>query len=57
MRLDGPSIHIDMMIPLIFMAFAFLFYYLSFLFINTQSELYKRRVKKIYIQNLMREEK
>tara|TARA_B100002052_G_scaffold43638_1_gene36383 strand:+ start:1737 stop:2477 length:741 start_codon:yes stop_codon:yes gene_type:complete len=57
MRLDGPSIHIDMMIPLIFMAFAFLFYYLSFLFINTQAELYKRRVKKIYLQNLMRKQK
>ena len=54
MRLDGPSIQIDMMIPLIFMAFAFLFYYLSFLFINTQAELYKRRIKKVYIQNLMR---
>ncbi len=54
-KIDGPSIHIDMMIPLLFMAFTFLFYYISFLFVNVQFELNKRKLKKIYIQNIMRE--
>jgi len=54
-KIDGPSIHIDMMIPLLIMAFAFLFYYISFLLVNVQFELNKRKLKKQYIQNIMRE--
>ena len=38
-KLDGPSIHVDMLIPLILMAFGFLFFYFSFLLINVQTEL------------------
>tara|TARA_B100000686_G_scaffold345035_1_gene428820 strand:+ start:22355 stop:23098 length:744 start_codon:yes stop_codon:yes gene_type:complete len=53
-KIDGPSIHIDMMIPLLIMALAFLFYYISFLFVNVQFELSKRKLKKKYIQNIMR---
>ena len=41
-----------MMVPLIFMALAFLFYYISFLLINSQAEIYKKRLKKTYINNL-----
>ena len=52
MKIGGPSIHIDMMVPLIFMALAFLFYYISFLLINSQAEIYKKRLKKTYINNI-----
>ena len=51
MKLDGPTIHIDMMIPLILMALGFLFFYLSFLLINVQTELNNRKIKKLFIQN------
>ncbi len=50
-KLDGPAIHIDMMIPLILMALGFLFFYFSFLLINVQTELNNRKLKKLFIQN------
>ena len=50
-KLDGPTIHIDMMIPLILMALGFLFFYFSFLLINVQTELNNRKLKKLFIQN------
>jgi len=51
-KLDGPSIHIDMMTPLIIMAVGFLFFYLSFLLINVQTELNQRKLKKLFIKKL-----
>ena len=50
-KIDGPTIHIDMMIPLILMALGFLFFYFSFLLINVQTELNNRKLKKLFIQN------
>ena len=50
-KLDGPTIHIDMMIPLILMALGFLFFHFSFLLINVQTELNNRKLKKLFIQN------
>ena len=50
-KLDGPAIHIDMMIPLILMALGFLFFYFSFLLINVQTELNNRKLKKLFIQS------
>ena len=50
-KLDGPTIHIDMMIPLILMALGFLFFYFSFLLINVQTELNNRKLKKLFIQS------
>ena len=49
-KLDGPTIHIDMMIPLILMALGFLFFYFSFLLINVQTELNNRKLKKLFIK-------
>ena len=51
-KLDGPSIHVDMLIPLILMAFGFLFFYFSFLLINVQTELNHRKLKKLFIKKL-----
>ena len=51
-KLDGPSIHVDMLIPLILMAFGFLFFYFSFLLINVQTELNHRKLKKLFINKL-----
>ena len=50
-KLDGPTIHIDMMVPLILMALGFLFFYFSFLLINVQTELNNRKLKKLFIQS------
>ena len=50
-KLDGPTIHIDMMTPLILMALGFLFFYFSFLLINVQTELNNRKLKKLFIQS------
>ena len=51
-KLGGPSIHIEMMIPLILMALGFLFFYISFLLINVQTELNQRKLKKLFIKKL-----
>ena len=51
-KLDGPSIHIEMMVPLILMALGFLFFYISFLLINVQTELNQRKLKKLFIKKL-----
>jgi len=51
-KLGAPSIHIEMMIPLILMALGFLFFYISFLLINVQTELNQRKLKKLFINKL-----
>ena len=51
-KLDGPSIHIEMMVPLILMALGFLFFYISFLLLNVQTELNQRKLKKLFIKKL-----
>ena len=51
-KLGAPSIHIEMMIPLILMALGFLFFYISILLINVQTELNQRKLKKLFIKKL-----
>ena len=50
LKLGGPSIHIEMMVPLILMALGFLFFYFSILLINVQTELNIRKLKKLFIK-------
>ena len=51
-RSGGPSIHIEMLTPLILMALSFMFFYFAFVLINAQSEIYSRRVKSIFLKNI-----
>ena len=44
-RLDGPTIHPDMLWPLLAMALGFKFYYLSLLFLRIRSELLAARIR------------
>ena len=50
LKLGGPSIHIEMMVPLILMALGFLFFYFLILLINVQTELNIRKLKKLFIK-------
>ena len=44
-RLDGPTIHPDMLWPLVAMALGFTFYYLTLLLIRVRSELLESRIR------------
>lgn len=44
-RLDGPTIHTDMLVPLLLMAFAFKFYYLWVMLIRIRQELMAQRIR------------
>ena len=52
-RVDGPTIHSSMLVPLILMAISFMSFYFSFVLLNTQTELYKRRLKAIFVKSLI----
>jgi len=52
-RVDGPTIHSSMLLPLILMAISFMSFYFSFVLLNTQTELYKRRLKTIFVKSLI----
>ena len=45
LRLDGPSIHPDMLWPLLAMAVGFKLYYVSLLLIRIKSELIEARLR------------
>ena len=49
LRLDGPTIHIDILIPLIFMWLGFLTYFVSVLIIRIQSEITLQKIRSIQI--------
>ena len=51
-RVDGPTIHSSMLVPLTLMAISFMSFYFSFVLLNTQTELYKRRLKTIFVKSL-----
>lgn len=44
-RMDGPTIHSDMLVPLLLMAFAFKFYYVWLLLVRIRSELMAQRIR------------
>ena len=44
-RMDGPTIHADMLVPLLLMAFAFKFYYLWLMLIRIRQELTAQRIR------------
>ena len=52
-RVDGPTIHSSMLVPLILMTISFMSFYFSFVLLNTQTELYKRRLKAIFVKSLI----
>ncbi len=54
-KLDKPSIHISMLIPLLLMAFAFKFYYLSNVFRRARCELLEREQGKLWVRELVGE--
>ncbi len=54
-KFDKPSIHISMLIPLLIMAFAFKFYYLSNVFQRARCELLEREKDKLWVRELLGE--
>jgi heme exporter protein C len=44
-RMDGPTIHVDMLMPLLLMAFAFKFYYLWVMLVRIRQELMAQRIR------------
>jgi len=44
-RMDGPTIHADMLVPLLLMAFAFKFYYLWVMLVRIRQELMAQRIR------------
>jgi heme exporter protein C len=56
-KLDKPSIHIDMLIPLLFMAGAFKVYYLIALLLRSRNELLEREQNAKWIDELLEEVK
>lgn len=44
-RVDGPTIHTDILIPLVVMAFAFIFVFMSLHFVAMRNEIMRRRVR------------
>ncbi|MGF1563453.1 MAG: heme ABC transporter permease [Geminicoccaceae bacterium] len=49
MRLDGPTIHPDLLWPLLVMAIAFKLYFLTFLLIRIKSQLTERKVRNLRV--------
>ena len=47
LRLDGPTIHFDILIPLLVMAFAFTFIFMSLHFMAMRNEVMRRRVRSL----------
>lgn len=54
-KLDKPSIHIDMLIPLLQMAFAFNLYYLISLIQRARNEILKREFNSLWVKKLCQE--
>ncbi len=54
-KLDKPSIHIDMLIPLLEMAFAFNLYYLISLMQRARNEILKREFNSLWVKKLCQE--
>jgi len=52
LRLDGPTIHPDMLWPLLLMAIGFTFYYVTLLLIRLKSELIGARVRVLSMSDL-----
>jgi len=52
-KLDKPSIHVTMLIPLLLMALAFKFYYLIAVLQNAKLELLKRESSSQWVKNLL----
>jgi heme exporter protein C len=52
-KLDKPSIHIDMLIPLLIMALAFKVYYFIALLLNCRNELLRRESQGKWIDELL----
>lgn len=44
-RMDGPTIHTEMLVPLLLMAFAFKFYYLWVMLVRIRQELMAQRIR------------
>ncbi len=53
-KMDAPSIHIDMLIPLILMALAFQVFYVIALFIRVRAELIEREFPSSWVKQLVR---
>jgi heme exporter protein C len=54
-KLDRPSIHIDMLIPLLVMAVAFKLYYVTALLIRSRVELLERERNSKWVREMLRE--
>lgn len=54
-KFDKPSIHISMLIPLLLMAFAFKFYYVTSLLMRARGELLKREQNSRWVKELVME--
>jgi heme exporter protein C len=54
-KFDKPSIHITMLIPLLLMAFAFKFYYVTSLLMRARGELLKREQNSRWVKELVME--
>jgi heme exporter protein C len=52
-KLDEPSIHIDMLIPLLVMAVAFKLYYINTLMMRVRGELLERERDSKWVQSLV----
>ncbi|MEX2353862.1 MAG: heme ABC transporter permease [Gammaproteobacteria bacterium] len=52
-RLDTPAIHIDMLIPLLIMALAFMFYFAAMVLIRARSEILSRERNSRWVQELV----
>ena len=52
-KMDKPSIHVSMLIPLLLMAVAFKFYYLIAVLQNARLELLKREATSQWVKNLL----
>jgi len=54
-KIDAPSIHIDMLIPLILMGLAFQFFYAIALFLRVRAELIEREYPSSWVKQLQTE--
>jgi len=52
-KMDKPSIHISMLVPLLLMALAFKFYYLIAVLQSAKLELLKREPSSQWVKNLL----
>ncbi|MEJ2095461.1 MAG: cytochrome c biogenesis protein CcsA, partial [Gammaproteobacteria bacterium] len=55
-KLDSPSIHIDMLIPLLLMAFAFTSYFFCMLLIRSRTELLENEGKSTWARAIVQED-